>query len=86
MKNFLKQITHDPYIDWLLILIIGAIGVVVVSLWSIVTYQSVTHVEQSGAQASTTSIVRVDGNRVDILVKYFKERTPSLIDVRDPSL
>ena len=86
MKNFLKQITHDPYVDWLLIVVIGAIGIVAVSLWSIVKYQSATHLEQGDAQATTTSIVRVDGNRVDALVKYFKERTPSLIDVRDPSL
>ncbi len=86
MKNFFKKITHDPYVDWLLIVLVGVCGVIAVTLWSIVVYRSTTTIDQTSTSASSTQIMLVDVKKVESVIKYFEERAPSMIDVRDPSL
>lgn len=93
MKNFFKQITRNPYADWVVIMTLGAIGVLLVVIWSFVTYQKVAQAEDVTLTATTTRAVSVDVNKLNSIVDTLKKKSeiynaPKLpvIDVRDPSL
>ncbi|MBP9701764.1 MAG: hypothetical protein KBD47_02145 [Candidatus Pacebacteria bacterium] len=92
MKDFLKKITHDPYIDWFIIFSLGVAGLFFAVVWAYVEYQDVNSVDITAA-ASTTKITTVDIKKVDeVIQQYTKKKAvydaPNLpsIDVRDPSL
>ncbi len=92
MKNFFKQITHDPYLDWLIIFSIGAIGLVFSVVWAFAEYQDVNGIDIA-AVATTTKVTTVDVKKVNEVIEQYEKKkavydAPNLpsIDVRDPSL
>jgi len=93
MKNFLKQITHNPYIDWVIIVTLGVVGVLLVALWSFLTYNKVNGVESLSTTATSTKLVAIDINKLNAIADTLRKKgeiynAPKLpvIDVREPSL
>lgn len=84
MKNFFTKISHDPYVDWLIVLILGTIGIIISAVSSIVVYKNNTEINST--TASTTKAVSIDVKKLDYIVDVLHSRKPAVIDVRDPSL
>lgn len=84
MKNFFTKISHDPYVDWLIVLMLGTIGIIIAAVSSIVVYKNNTEI--NGATATTTKAVSIDVKKLDYIVDVLHSKKPAVIDVRDPSL
>lgn len=84
MKNFFTKISHDPYVDWLIVLMLGTIGIIIAAASSVVVYKNNTDTVEN--TATTTKAVSIDVKKLDYIVDVLHSRKPAVIDVRDPSL
>lgn len=92
MKKFFQRITHDSYVDWLIIVCICLVGVVISALWAFSIYQTATITNSPTTTASSTK-TSIDMEKLEKTVEIFNKKaevfnSPTLpvIDVRDPSL
>ncbi len=93
MKKFIQHITHDPYIDWVVIVFVCFLAIIISSVWSFFVYQDTTIIPNPITSTSTTTKTSIDMEKLEKTVDLFNKKaeifnSPNLpvIDVRDPSL
>lgn len=92
MKKFIQRISHDPYVDWLLIVCICLFAISVSVVWAVAVYQTATVITSTTSTASSTK-PSIDMEKLESTVEIFNKKaevfnspTVPVIDVRDPSL